>query len=54
MLASLCERLPNDADQELQIAAEEQRKITQLRLNKLAGKSLESRSGPQTRDEANL
>lgn len=35
MLAILRERLSNDPDQELRVAAEEQRKITQLRLKKL-------------------
>lgn len=35
MLALLEERLPNDPDSELHIAAEEQRKITQIRLHKL-------------------
>ena len=41
MLAILQERLNNDRDKELSIAAEEQRKITQLRLVKLIN-SLES------------
>jgi OHCU decarboxylase len=41
MLTILRERLPNDSDRELRVAAEEQRKITQLRLEKLV-KSLES------------
>jgi OHCU decarboxylase len=35
MLAILTERLQNEAETELQVAAEEQRKITQLRLEKL-------------------
>lgn len=35
MLSILSDRLNNDADSELRIAAEEQRKITQLRLEKL-------------------
>lgn len=35
ILSSLNERLNNDSATELRIAAEEQRKITQLRLNKL-------------------
>jgi OHCU decarboxylase len=35
MLAILRERLGNDRDKELRVAAEEQRKITQLRLEKL-------------------
>lgn len=35
MLAMLRERLSNDPDKELRVAAEEQRKITQLRLRKL-------------------
>jgi len=35
MLSMLEARLPNDADRELPIAAEEQRKITALRLDKL-------------------
>lgn len=35
MLASLRERLPNDPDRELAVAAAEQRKITALRLKKL-------------------
>ena len=35
MLAILRERLSNDPDKELHVAAEEQRKITQLRLKKL-------------------
>lgn len=35
ILASLNGRLPNDPETEIRIAAEEQRKITQLRLNKL-------------------
>ena len=35
MLAILRERLSNDPDKELHVAAEEQRKITQLRLRKL-------------------
>ncbi len=35
MLALLRERLPNDADRELEIAAAEQRKITAIRLKKL-------------------
>ena len=35
MLALLERRLGHDADEELRIAAEEQRKITQLRLRKL-------------------
>lgn len=37
ILASLNERLGNDAGTEMRIAAEEQRKITQLRLKKLLG-----------------
>ena len=41
MLAILRERLGNDPDKELHVAAEEQRKITQLRLNKVIN-SLES------------
>ncbi len=41
MLAILQERLNNDRDKELRVAAEEQRKITQLRLVKLIN-SLES------------
>lgn len=36
MLALLRERLPNDPDTELQIAAAEQAKITRLRLEKLS------------------
>ena len=35
MLAILKERLQNDADRELRVAAEEQRRITHLRLQKL-------------------
>ncbi len=35
MLAILDERLGNDAAEELDIAAEEQRKITRIRLEKL-------------------
>jgi 2-oxo-4-hydroxy-4-carboxy--5-ureidoimidazoline (OHCU) decarboxylase len=35
MLANLRERLGNDRDTELRMAAEEQRKITALRLEKL-------------------
>jgi allantoicase len=35
ILASLRQRLPNDSETELRIAAEEQRKITRLRLEKL-------------------
>jgi len=35
MLALLLERLPNTREQELENAAEEQRKITQIRINKL-------------------
>jgi OHCU decarboxylase len=42
MLAILRERLSNDRDKELQIAADEQRKITRLRLKKLVGKSHDS------------
>jgi len=42
MLGILRERLSNDSDKELRVAAEEQRKITRLRLKKLVG-SLESR-----------
>ena len=41
MLAVLRERLRNDPDKELHVAAEEQRKITELRLKKLL-ESLES------------
>jgi OHCU decarboxylase len=41
MLAILRDRLNNDSETELRVAAEEQRKITQLRLNKLV-QSLES------------
>ncbi|HEV7843265.1 MAG TPA: 2-oxo-4-hydroxy-4-carboxy-5-ureidoimidazoline decarboxylase [Pyrinomonadaceae bacterium] len=37
MLALLQERLKNDTDKELQVAAEEQRRITNLRLKKLIG-----------------
>src|SRR5207244_5560051 len=37
MLALIHERLQNDDDKELRIAAEEQRRITQLRLEKLVG-----------------
>lgn len=37
LLAGLTARLRNDADDELAIAAEEQRKITRLRLEKLLG-----------------
>ena len=39
MLALARERLRNDPDTELRIAAEEQRKITWLRLNKLLGEA---------------
>jgi OHCU decarboxylase len=39
MLAFLEQRLPNSAEVELSVAAEEQRKITRLRLNKLLGTS---------------
>ena len=35
MLAALEERLGNDPDSELQVAAEQQRQITSLRLDKL-------------------
>jgi len=35
MLAFLEQRLPNSAEVELAVAADEQRKITRLRLNKL-------------------
>jgi 2-oxo-4-hydroxy-4-carboxy--5-ureidoimidazoline (OHCU) decarboxylase len=35
MLAILRERMNNDKEQELRVAAEEQRKITHLRLKKL-------------------
>ena len=42
MLAILKERLQNDPDAEIRIAAEEQRKITHLRLQKLLTESLES------------
>ena len=35
ILGSLNERLPHDPDTEMRVAAEEQRKITQLRLSKL-------------------
>lgn len=35
MLAILKERLPNDPDREVRLAAEEQRKITRIRLEKL-------------------
>ena len=35
MLALLRERLPNEAERELEIAAAEQRKITAIRLKKL-------------------
>jgi 2-oxo-4-hydroxy-4-carboxy--5-ureidoimidazoline (OHCU) decarboxylase len=35
MLAALQERMHHDAETELRVAAEEQRKITQLRLEKL-------------------
>ena len=38
MLALLLARLPNSREQELENAAEEQRKITQIRLNKLLEK----------------
>ena len=41
MLALLRQRLGNDADTELRIAAEEQRKITRLRLEKLAAEVAE-------------
>jgi OHCU decarboxylase len=45
MLSILKERLPHDADTELRIAAEEQRRITHLRLQKLFEKQeLEARS----------
>jgi OHCU decarboxylase len=37
MLALARERLRNDPDIELRVAAEEQRKITRLRLDKLLG-----------------
>lgn len=39
MLALLNERLPNDPDAEIQIAAEQQRQITRLRLEKLLKES---------------
>ena len=35
MLASIKDRMPNDRERELSVAAEEQRKITNLRLKKL-------------------
>jgi OHCU decarboxylase len=35
ILNTLRQRLPNDPDTELRVAAEEQRKITRLRLEKL-------------------
>ena len=37
ILASLQQRLQNDRETELRIAAEEQRKITRIRLEKLLG-----------------
>jgi len=37
MLALCRERLHNDAETEMRVAAEEQRKITRLRLEKLFG-----------------
>lgn len=37
LLANLRQRLQNDADTELRVAAEEQRKITELRLRKFLG-----------------
>ena len=40
MLAILRARLANEADTELRVAAEEQRKITELRLRKLIGKDV--------------
>jgi OHCU decarboxylase len=42
MLSILKERLQNDADREIRVAAEEQRRITHLRLEKLLQSSLES------------
>jgi len=42
MLALLRQRLVNDAETELRIAAEEQRKITRLRLEKLAAEPAET------------
>lgn len=42
MLAILRARLSNEPEQELRVAAEEQRKITQLRLQKLIANSRES------------
>jgi len=39
MLALINERMTNEPDAEIRIAAEEQARITQIRLNKLLGKS---------------
>jgi OHCU decarboxylase len=49
MLALLRRRLGNDPEAELRVAAEEQRRITRLRLEKLLGASHGSQSG--SRDE---
>jgi len=49
MLSLLRQRLGNDHEAELHVAAEEQRRITQLRLEKLLSSSQESESG--TRNE---
>jgi 2-oxo-4-hydroxy-4-carboxy-5-ureidoimidazoline decarboxylase len=46
MLALLYQRLDNDAESELTIAADEQRKITRLRLDKLAASLAGSETNP--------
>ncbi len=42
LLATVTERLRNDPDTELSVAAEEQRRITRLRLEKLLGQQGDS------------
>lgn len=54
MLAILDQRLQNDASAELTIAAEEQRRITRLRLEKLLATQPREESAPQTIGERRL
>ncbi|HEY0080305.1 MAG TPA: 2-oxo-4-hydroxy-4-carboxy-5-ureidoimidazoline decarboxylase [Pyrinomonadaceae bacterium] len=52
MLALLRARLPNDADSELRVAAEEQRRITAIRLRKMLGEQSEEQSAVSVQQSA--
>ncbi|HEU4594376.1 MAG TPA: 2-oxo-4-hydroxy-4-carboxy-5-ureidoimidazoline decarboxylase [Pyrinomonadaceae bacterium] len=54
MLSLLRQRLRNDPETELRVAAEEQRRITRLRLEKLLDRNQESGAGSRNRERTDV